>query len=154
MTPAHAPPVTDSMIRKLNANVAAVLFVFCFLYYVDVFCVVGVPASSRCGGGPSATRTPQSTRAATRAPQIVPWLSYSVPGVTNLAVLTASAGAALYCYLCCMLTDPGRVPDSYVPDEEESAAVVEVKKKGGAARFCQKCQRHCTLCLARHAHWE
>lgn len=39
--------------------------------------------------------------------QIVPWLSYSVPGVTNLLVLTATTGMALYCYGFCVLSNPG-----------------------------------------------
>lgn len=40
--------------------------------------------------------------------QILPWLSFSVPGVLNLAVLTINTGVALYCYFCCMFFDPGR----------------------------------------------
>ncbi len=46
-------------------------------------------------------------RCAVRA-QIVPWLSYSVPGVTNLGVLLITTGMSLYCYLFCVLLDPGR----------------------------------------------
>lgn len=40
--------------------------------------------------------------------QIIPWLSYSVPGVLNLGVLTIDTGIALACYLLCVFTDPGR----------------------------------------------
>jgi hypothetical protein len=43
-----------------------------------------------------------------RAMQVVPWLSYSVPGVTNIGVLTMTAASALYCYLLCVFKDPGR----------------------------------------------
>eukprot|EP00877_Chromochloris_zofingiensis_P009873 jgi/Chrzof1/5139/Cz15g13010.t1 len=62
--------------------------------------------------------------------QILPWLSFSVPGVLNLAVLTINTGVALYCYFCCMFFDPGRVPEGWSADEETSGAVLqEVKKK-------------------------
>lgn len=40
--------------------------------------------------------------------QIVPWLSYSVPGVLNLGFLTIDTGIALYCFLLCVSMDPGR----------------------------------------------
>ena len=39
---------------------------------------------------------------------ILPWLSWSVPGVLNLALLTLSTGTALVCFLACVMVDPGR----------------------------------------------
>lgn len=41
--------------------------------------------------------------------QIVPWLNYSVPGVLNLALLTLTTGMGMYCYLLCVISDPGFV---------------------------------------------
>ncbi|KAG1675311.1 hypothetical protein FOA52_015985 [Chlamydomonas sp. UWO 241] len=121
----------STQVRSVNGIVAAALAAFVFLYSVNVACV------------------------------IVPWLSYSVPGATNLAVLTFTTGASFYCYLFCVLRDPGKVPDEWQPDSEEEAAVLEVKRKGGA-RFCQKCQRHkpprshhcrvCQRCVLRMDH--
>lgn len=35
-------------------------------------------------------------------------LSFSVPGVLNLLVLSATTGSALGCYFTCMFRDPGR----------------------------------------------
>lgn len=35
-------------------------------------------------------------------------LSFSVPGVLNLLILTATTGSALGCYFTCMFVDPGR----------------------------------------------
>jgi hypothetical protein len=40
--------------------------------------------------------------------QILPWYSFTVPGMLHLLVLTASTGLALRCYFLCMFTDPGR----------------------------------------------
>lgn len=40
--------------------------------------------------------------------QILPWLSYSVPGVLNLASFTVETGTALWCFLLCVIVDPGR----------------------------------------------
>lgn len=40
--------------------------------------------------------------------QIIPWLSFSVPGVLNFSVLTFNTALALACFLTCVLVDPGR----------------------------------------------
>mmetsp|Transcript_1160 Transcript_1160/g.2749 ORF Transcript_1160/g.2749 Transcript_1160/m.2749 type:complete len:346 (-) Transcript_1160:133-1170(-) len=84
---------------------------------------------------------------------IVPWLSFSVPGMTNLLVLTTSVGLAVWCYGFCVVVDPGRVPNDWTPDAEANDNVEEVKRKGGTPRFCQKCVRpkpprahHCRVC--------
>ena len=42
------------------------------------------------------------------AMQILPWLSYSVPGVLNLGGFTLETGTALWCFLLCVAVDPGR----------------------------------------------
>ena len=42
------------------------------------------------------------------AVQIIPWLSYSVPGVLNLGLMTIDTSIALACFLACVLLDPGR----------------------------------------------
>ena len=38
----------------------------------------------------------------------MPWLSYSVPGITNMGLLTLTTGLSLYCYIFCVLLDAGR----------------------------------------------
>ncbi len=43
--------------------------------------------------------------------QILPWLSYSVPGVLNLASFSLETGTALWCFLLCVIVDPGRCGD-------------------------------------------
>lgn len=65
-------------VRRINLTVALCLLVYAFLLCVDVFLV------------------------------IIPWLSYSVPGVSNLLLLSVEAGVGLYLYLCCVFYDPGR----------------------------------------------
>jgi hypothetical protein len=100
-------PVQENLaVRTVNGTVAGVLSVFAFLYYVDVFLIVrGCPPpfakqQATAGCAPAERCLPRA--------QIVPWLSYSVPGVTNLAVISATTGSAVFCYLSTMLTDPGR----------------------------------------------
>lgn len=119
---ASASALAKQLLRSCNVTVCAVLFVFVYLYCVVVACV------------------------------ILPWLSWSVPGVANLLALTGSTGIALFCYVSCLLQDPGRVPHGWSPDAEQ-AVVREVKKKGGAPRYCNKCAcykppraHHCRVC--------
>jgi hypothetical protein len=45
---------------------------------------------------------------APHAPQVLPWLSFSVPGVLNLLGLSLTTTAAACCYFACMTIDPGR----------------------------------------------
>lgn len=111
------------MWKRLNLAVIGVLGIFAFVYSIVVTCV------------------------------ILPWLSYSVPGVLNLALLTGNAGMALVCFLYCVAVDPGRVPDDYAADPEDARAIMEVKRSSGGARYCQKCGKgkparshHCRVC--------
>ncbi|BDA49409.1 Palmitoyltransferase PFA4 [Coccomyxa sp. Obi] len=118
-------------LRRLNCTVFGVLGLIAFIYTTVVLCV------------------------------IVPWLSYSVPGVLNLGFLTIDTGIALYCFLLCVVLDPGSVPVDYSPDPEANT-VLQVKRKSGEARFCQKCGRHkpprahhcrvCRRCVLRMDH--
>ncbi|WIA37645.1 hypothetical protein OEZ86_014546 [Tetradesmus obliquus] len=109
--------------QRFTATVCSVLLVFVFLYYVDVAYV------------------------------ILPWYSFTVPGMLHLMLLSASTSLALRCYFLCMFTDPGRVPPGWQPDAEQQAAVQEVKKSDGGARYCKKCNQykpprshHCRVC--------
>ncbi|DBA73281.1 TPA: Palmitoyltransferase [Trebouxia sp. C0004] len=84
---------------------------------------------------------------------IIPWLSFSVPGVTNLLVLTISTTLALSCFVACVVADCGSVPKEWIPPVEEDKAVIEVKRKSGESRFCKKCKcykpprsHHCRVC--------
>mmetsp|Transcript_20953 Transcript_20953/g.63084 ORF Transcript_20953/g.63084 Transcript_20953/m.63084 type:complete len:323 (+) Transcript_20953:604-1572(+) len=86
---------------------------------------------------------------------IIPWLSFSVPGIGHLTMLTALVLASLGCLLAAVVSDAGSVPEDYIPDTEgqQRRQVVEVKKKSGGARVCQKCGRgkpprahHCRVC--------
>ncbi|EIE19032.1 zf-DHHC-domain-containing protein [Coccomyxa subellipsoidea C-169] len=117
--------------RRFNCTVFGVLGIIFFIYFTVVLCV------------------------------ILPWLSYSVPGVLNLGFLSVDTGIALYCFLLCVVVDPGRVPPDYAPDPEANV-VLQVKRKSGEARFCQKCGRHkpprahhcrvCRRCVLRMDH--
>lgn len=48
-------------------------------------------------------------------------LSFSVPGVLNLLVLTCTTGSALACYFTCMFTDPGRCGNRAVGAAQQQA---------------------------------
>ncbi|CAD7695049.1 unnamed protein product [Ostreobium quekettii] len=93
---------------------------------------------------------------------ILPWLSYSVPGVVNLAILTTATSLSLAFFLMCVVVDPGGVPADWRPDEEDPTALVQVKKTTGGVRYCQKCKKHkpprahhcrvCKRCILRMDH--
>ncbi|KAJ8753970.1 hypothetical protein K2173_001868 [Erythroxylum novogranatense] len=78
----------------------------------------------------------------------------SSPGLMNAVVFTAVAVMCVVNYAVAILTDPGRVPSSYIPDVEDSEHPVhEIKRKGGDLRYCQKCSHykpprahHCRVC--------
>ena len=115
--------------------------------------------------------------------QVVPWMGWSVMGALHVFCFSTLCVLGMYCYLLCVLADPGSVPRHYQHDLEDVTAMyiqvrssvpalrrqlckslwtaslhsmdrcVQVKKKGGTARWCQKCNRakpprahHCRMC--------
>ncbi|KAL4459089.1 hypothetical protein ABPG75_013954 [Micractinium tetrahymenae] len=119
--------------RRLNPTVQGCLLVTAFLYAAAVLNV------------------------------IVPRLGYSVQGVAHFAVLTALTALAVTAYLQCVFCDPGRVPPGWQPDaEQQAAAVLQVKRRGGGLRYCKKCAaykpprahhcRRCGCCILRMDH--
>ena len=66
------------MLASFNCTVAGVVMLHLYVYLTVVFCV------------------------------IVPWLSWSVPGLLNLGIFSANTGTALLCFLACVVADPGR----------------------------------------------
>ncbi|XP_073017369.1 probable protein S-acyltransferase 16 [Primulina eburnea] len=87
----------------------------------------------------------------------------SLLGMFNAVVYTSLAILCAASYRLAMLTDPGRVPASFLPNTEDSeAAIREIKRKGGEVRFCQKCSQHkpprthhcriCNRCVLRMDH--
>lgn len=97
----------DWSLRRVNATVILVLCVFCYLYYVSVFCVVGDVKDLTAQHVPFRCAAAQ-TCAVCWPLQAVPWLSFSVPGLMNVGVLTLTAGLSLYCYMFCVVLDAGR----------------------------------------------
>jgi len=114
---------TGMATARLNLTVLGVLLTHAFIYATVVACVV------------------------------LPTFENSVPGVMNVGVLTINTVLALLCYVLCVFSDPGKVPEGWSSDPEADTVVTQVKKKGGGARFCQKCQlpkpprcHHCRVC--------
>ncbi|KAF6150318.1 hypothetical protein GIB67_034017 [Kingdonia uniflora] len=78
----------------------------------------------------------------------------SSPGLINVATFTTIAFMSVVTYVIAITKDPGRVPESFVPDIEDSETPIhEIKRKGGDLRFCQKCScykppraHHCRVC--------
>ena len=64
--------------------------------------------------------------------------------MSHCLVLTFTTLMALYCFVTCVVTDPGRVPDKWTPRSKD-AAVVEVKKTVRSVRCSRKQQ-------SAHAH--
>ena len=87
---------------KINKVVAVVLAIFFVIYGTVVKCVVSSYGKlyKLTHAAPCLTRS--------RLIQIVPWLSFSVPGVTNLLILTITTTSALGYFVACVLADPGR----------------------------------------------
>eukprot|EP00892_Ulva_mutabilis_P008351 jgi/Ulvmu1/5889/UM026_0010.1 len=85
---------------------------------------------------------------------IIPWIGTTYHSFVNFVLFTLLTAVALYSYLLAVLIDPGAVPSEYVHDAEDVTAMyIQVKRKGGAARHCNKCQRskpprahHCRVC--------
>ncbi|CAN0926564.1 Probable protein S-acyltransferase 16 [Linum grandiflorum] len=83
------------------------------------------------------------------------WLGLmSSPGLMNAVVFTAVAIMSVFNYCAATMTDPGRVPSTYLPDiEDADNPIHEIKRKGGDLRYCQKCSHykpprahHCRVC--------
>lgn len=76
------------------------------------------------------------------------------PGFLNALIFTFLAFLSLFSLFVCVSSDPGRVPPSYVPDDEESnVSDQETKRNGGQLRHCDKCciykpprAHHCRVC--------
>ncbi|KAK9123940.1 hypothetical protein Sjap_013542 [Stephania japonica] len=76
------------------------------------------------------------------------------PGLLNALAFTAVVAICLAAYAAAILKDPGKVPETFVPDVEDSETPMhEIKRKGGDLRFCQKCSHykpprahHCRVC--------
>ncbi|CBI30533.3 hypothetical protein VitviT2T_012288 [Vitis vinifera] len=76
------------------------------------------------------------------------------PGILNAIAFTAVAFMCVLNYVVAILTDPGRVPATFMPDIEDSQSPIhEIKRKGGDLRYCQKCAHykparahHCRVC--------
>jgi hypothetical protein len=51
--------------------------------------------------------------------QILPWLGTGVAGLLALVSFTALCFVGIYCYLLCVLADPGSVPRDYQHDPED-----------------------------------
>ena len=90
------------LVWKINKVVAAVLAAFFLIYGTVVSCVV-----SSCWAV-NVLRHAVHGLTVLRSSQIVPWLSFSVPGVTNLLILTITTTFALGSFVACVLADPGR----------------------------------------------
>jgi len=90
---------------KVNKVVFGVLATFVLIYGTVVASVVSVVLM--CHDSCSAQARPIRLKAWCFL-QIIPWLSFSVPGVTNLLVLTINATLALSCFVACVIADSGR----------------------------------------------
>ena len=79
-------------------------------------------------------------------------------GLFHTVLFSAISGMALLSYGLAVVRPPGEVPSDYEANasagaEDGKAVHVEVKRKGGAPRFCQKCLQykpprthHCRIC--------
>ena len=112
------PPLSFS---RFNATVIGVLGIFAFVYFTVTSCVVSkctpTPgmqclsswASDSCVSHSTVLSRPSTWQSRpTVLAQVVPWLSFSVPGVLNFSVLTFNTALALSCFLTCVVIDPGR----------------------------------------------
>ncbi|RXI07500.1 hypothetical protein DVH24_005273 [Malus domestica] len=77
----------------------------------------------------------------------------SYAGSLNALVFIFLASLCLFSFFCCVLTNPGHVPASYVPDVEDSAVSDQESKKNGR---CDKCStfkppraHHCRVIIIK-----
>lgn len=86
--------------RFLSIPILAVFLLLGFVYYITVFIF------------------------------IEDWIGLkSSPGSLNALIFTFMASLCLFSFSVCVLTDPGQVPASYVPDVEESGISDEEAKR-------------------------
>ncbi|XP_059666049.1 probable protein S-acyltransferase 15 [Cornus florida] len=83
------------------------------------------------------------------------WLGLqSSAGSLNALIFTFLAFLSLFSFFVCILTEPGGVPSTYVPDVEDSQVCEQEPKKTGVhLRHCDKCSaykppraHHCRVC--------
>ncbi|XP_022134485.1 probable protein S-acyltransferase 15 isoform X2 [Momordica charantia] len=78
----------------------------------------------------------------------------SSPGLLNSLIFTSLASLCLFSFATCVLTDPGSVPSSYLPDVEENAGSdQDAKCTALQMKHCEKCStykpprtHHCRVC--------
>ncbi|XWS66183.1 hypothetical protein CRYUN_Cryun05aG0178100 [Craigia yunnanensis] len=79
----------------------------------------------------------------------------SSAGSLNAMIFTFLASLCLFSFFVGVLTDPGHIPSSYLPDVEDSCSVSdqEPKKNGVQSKYCDKCAaykppraHHCRVC--------
>lgn len=83
------------------------------------------------------------------------WLGLqSSIGSLHALIFTFVASLCLFSFLVCILSDPGAIPSSYLPDvEENDSSDQEATKTGRNQRLCDKCSaykpprtHHCRVC--------
>ncbi|GMN21807.1 hypothetical protein TIFTF001_050162, partial [Ficus carica] len=111
--------------RFLSVPILAVFLLVGFVYYVTVFVF------------------------------IEDWVGIrSSSGSLNALVFTFLASLCVFSFFVCVLTDPGHVPASYLPDVEETGiSDEETKKNNVQSKLCDKCStyrppraHHCRVC--------
>ncbi|KAI9118816.1 hypothetical protein K1719_010261 [Acacia pycnantha] len=111
--------------RFLSLPVMAVISLMAFVYYITVFILID------------------------------DWVgSQSSPGMLNASFFTVLASFCLFSFLVCVLTDPGQVPSSYLPDVEGRENTNHANGKDSLEhKRCDKCftykpprTHHCRVC--------
>lgn len=111
--------------RFLSVPILAVFLLVGFVYYVTVFVFVE------------------------------DWVGIqSSSGSLNALIFTFLASLCVFSFFVCVLTDPGHVPASYLPDVEETGiSDEETKKNSVQSKLCDKCStyrppraHHCRVC--------
>lgn len=83
------------------------------------------------------------------------WLSlHTSPGTLNASIFTLFASLTIFSFFVCVLTDPGHVPSSYVPDvEARDSNSHQFAKDNAERKKCDKCfaykpprTHHCRVC--------
>lgn len=108
--------------RFLSLPVLAVFLLMVFVYYTTIFVFIDY------------------------------WVGLqSSPGTLNASIFTLLASLSFFSFFVCVLTDPGHVPSSYVPDVE--ATTHESAKDNAERKKCDKCfaykpprTHHCRVC--------